>query len=59
MNCIHGIGTSVVDYAIFVTHVPNDNVNFDLLNDHEHDSDNKPINLTLILHMQNNHILNM
>jgi hypothetical protein len=47
MTCIHGIGSSVVDYVISDTPVSNQITTFDLLNDHEPDSDLKPLTLTL------------
>jgi hypothetical protein len=47
MTCIHGIGSSVVDYVIYDIPISNQITTFDLLNDHEPDSDHKP--LTLIL----------
>jgi hypothetical protein len=47
MTCIHGLGSSVVDYVIFDILVSNQITTFDLLNDHEPDSDHKPLSLTL------------
>jgi exonuclease III len=47
MTCIHGLGSSVVDYVISDIPVSNQITFFDLLNDHELDSDHKPLNLTL------------
>jgi hypothetical protein len=47
MTCIHGLGSSVVDYVISDIPVSNQITTFDLLNDHEPDSDHKPLNLTL------------
>jgi hypothetical protein len=47
MTCIHGLGSSVVDYVIFDIPVSNQITTFDLLNDHEPDSDHKPLTLTL------------
>jgi len=47
MTCIHGLGSSVVDYVIFDIPISNQIINFDLLNYHEHDSDHR--HLTLIL----------
>jgi hypothetical protein len=35
MTCIHGIGSSIVDYVISDILVSNQIVTFDLLNDHE------------------------
>ena len=47
MTCIHGLGSSVVDYVISDIHFSNQITTFDLLNDHEPDSDHKPLTLTL------------
>jgi exonuclease III len=47
MTCIHGLGSSVVDYVIFDIYVSNQITTFNLLNDHEPDSDHKPLTLTL------------
>jgi hypothetical protein len=47
MTCIHGLGSSVVDYMIYDIPVSNQIATFDLLNDHEPDSDHKPLSLTL------------
>jgi hypothetical protein len=47
MTCIHGLGSSVVDYVISDILVSNQITTFDLLNDHESDSDHKPLTLTL------------
>ena len=47
MTCIHGIGSSFVYYVISDVPVSNQIANFDLLNDHEPDSDHKPLTLTL------------
>jgi hypothetical protein len=38
MTCIHGIGSSVVDYVISDTPISNQIATFDLLNDHDPDS---------------------
>jgi hypothetical protein len=46
MICIHGLGSSVVDYVISDILVSNQITTFDLLNDHELDSDHKPLTLT-------------
>jgi hypothetical protein len=35
MTCIHGLGSSVVDYVIYDIPISNQITNFDLLNDHE------------------------
>jgi hypothetical protein len=47
MTCIHGLGSSVVDYLIYDIPVSNQIATFELLNDHEPDSDHKPLTLTL------------
>jgi hypothetical protein len=47
MTCVHELGSSVVDYVISDIHVYNQIVNFDLLNDHEPDSNHRPLTLTL------------
>jgi hypothetical protein len=45
MTCIHGLGSSVVDYVISDIFVSNQITTFDLLNDH--DPDHKPLTLSL------------
>jgi hypothetical protein len=45
MTCIHGLGSSVVDYVISDISVSNQITTFDLLNDHE--PDHKPLTLSL------------
>jgi len=47
MTCIHGLGSSFIDYVISNILVSNQIRTFDLLNDHEPDSDHKPLTLTL------------
>ena len=47
MTCIHGLGSSVVDYVISDISLYNDIINLDVLNDHEPDSDHKPLMVTL------------
>jgi hypothetical protein len=47
MTCIHGLGSSVMDYVIFDIPISNQIVTFDLLNDHEPNSDHRPLTLTL------------
>jgi hypothetical protein len=42
MTCIHGLGSSVVDYVIYDIPVSNHITTFNLLNDHELNSDHKP-----------------
>ena len=53
MTCIHGMGSNVVDYVICDTHVLNRMENFELLNEHELDSEHRPFSLTLNLVMHN------
>ena len=47
MTCIHGLGSSVVDYVISDILTSNQIRNFDLLKDHDPDSHHKPLTLTL------------
>jgi hypothetical protein len=47
LTCIHGLGSSVVDYVISDIPVSNQIETFDLLNDHEPHSHHKPLTLTL------------
>jgi len=47
MTCIHGLGSSVVDYFISDLPLYNEIINFDILNDHEHDFDHRPLLITL------------
>jgi hypothetical protein len=47
MTCIHRLGSSVVDYVIYDIPISNQIKTFDLLNDHEPDSDHKHLTLTL------------
>jgi hypothetical protein len=47
MTYIHGLGSSVVDYVIYDIPISNQIATFDLLNDHEVESDHKPLTLTL------------
>jgi hypothetical protein len=56
MTCIHGLGSSVVDYAISDIPVSNQIVIFDLLNDLEPDIDHIPLTLTLKFAMHRSHI---
>jgi hypothetical protein len=46
-TCIHGIGSSVVDYVISDILISKQITTFDLLNDHDPDSDHKPLTLNL------------
>ena len=47
MTCIHGLGTSNVDYVISNLPLYNKIINFDILNVHEPDSDHRPLIITL------------
>ena len=47
MTCIHALGSSVVDYVITDIPLYNEIINFDILNDHEPDSDHRPLIVTL------------
>jgi len=47
MTYIHGLGSSVVDYAISNLPLYNEITNFDILNDHEPHSDHRPLLRTL------------
>ena len=47
MTCIHGLGSSVVDYVVSDISLYNDIINLDVINDHEIDSDHKPLMVTL------------
>ena len=42
MTCIHGLGSSVVDYVISYTPLYNEIINVDILKDHEPESDHRP-----------------
>jgi hypothetical protein len=43
MTCIHGLGSCVVDYVISYIPIYNQIVKFELLDDHEPDSDHRPL----------------
>ena len=47
MTCIHGLGSIVVDYGISDIHLYNEIINFDILKDHEPNSDHRPLVVTL------------
>ena len=47
MTCIHGHGSSVVDYVIFDIPLHSKIINFDILNDHEPDLDHRPLIVTI------------
>ena len=51
MTCIHGLGSSVVDYVIFDIPIYNKLIDFNIFNDHEIDSDHKPLFITLNISM--------
>ena len=52
ITCIHGIGSSVVDYVISDIPIYNKLIDFNIFNDHEPDSDHRPliINLNISMH---------
>ena len=52
MTCIHGLGSSMVDFVISYLPLYNEIINFDILNDHEPDFDHRPLLITLnfVLH---------
>lgn len=56
MPCFHGLGGSVMDYAIYDTHVLNRIANFELLNGFEPNYDHRPISLSLNLGMHTTHM---
>jgi len=56
MNCFHGVGSSVMDYAISDTHVLNRIRKFELLNRYEPGSDYKPLSLSLNIVMHTTHM---
>ena len=47
MTYIHGLGSCVVDYIISDLPLYKEIINFDILNDHEPDSDHRPLLITL------------
>ena len=47
MTCIHGLGSSVVDYVISDLPLYNEIINFDILDNHEPNSDHRPLLITL------------
>ena len=47
MTCIHGLGSNMVDYVISDLPLYNEIINFDILNNHEPDSDHRPLLITL------------
>lgn len=59
MTCIHGLGSSFLDYAICDTHVINCMENFEHLNEHEPESDHRALSLTLNLVMHTYHMQNI
>jgi hypothetical protein len=56
MTCIHGLDSSVVDYVISDIPISNQIVTFDLLNDHQPNSDHRPLTPTLNFSMHRNAI---
>jgi hypothetical protein len=57
MTCIHGLGSSVMDYVMSDILVSNQIVTFDLLNDLEPDIPHIPLTLTLNFAMQRSPIV--
>ena len=51
MTYIHGLGISMVDYVISDIPLYNEIISFDILDDHEPDSDHRPLLITLIFFM--------
>ena len=51
MNCIHGLGSSVVDYVISDIPIYNKLIDLNIFNDHEPDSDHRPLIITLNIAM--------
>lgn len=47
MTCIHGLGSSVVDYVISNLPLYNKITNFDILNNHDPNFDHRPLLITL------------
>jgi hypothetical protein len=56
MTCIHGMGSSVVNYVILDIPVYNQIVNFDLLDKNEPNYDHRPLTLTLNFSMHKSSI---
>ena len=46
MTCIHGLGSSVVDYVIYDIHIYNKLIDFNIFNDHEPESNHRPLIIT-------------
>ena len=46
VTCIHGIGSSVVDYGLYDIPLYNKLIDFDIFNDHEPTSDHMPLIIT-------------
>ena len=51
MTCIHGHGSSVVDYVISDIPIYNKLIDFNIFNDHEPDYDHRPLIITLNISM--------
>ena len=51
MICIHGLGSSVVDYVISDIPIYNKLIDFNIFNDHEPESDHRPLIITLNISM--------
>ena len=46
MTCIHGLGSSLVDYVIYDIPLYNEIINVDVLKNHEANSDHRPLIVT-------------
>ena len=53
MTCIHGIGCGVVDYVISDILIYNKLIDFNIFNDHDPESDHRPLIITLNIAMHN------
>jgi len=56
MTCIHVLGNSLVDYVIYDIPLYNKIINFYILNDHDPDSDHRPLTVTLNFVMHRDYI---
>jgi hypothetical protein len=56
MTCIHGLGSSFIDYVIYDILVSNQIITFELLNDHEPDYDHRYLTLNLKFSLSRNAI---
>jgi len=56
MTCIHGLGSSVIDYVIYDIPLYNAIIDFDTLHNHKPDSFHRPLTITLNLSFHNDPI---